>query len=304
MQAALPSGVEAIVPGLYRLRCPVDAVFVYAYVVVGEQALVVDSGVRGTAGRITALLEQLGIDPNRLSWLVNTHSHWDHMGDNAALRALGVPVAAHARARPGLQDPAAAFAARLARFAVAGPELEPGRRLFEQHCGPGTPVDRCLGEGEIIALGAGVTLQVLETPGHSADGISLFWREQGALIYGDALVGGGYGPLPPLYDDIDAYLHTVRRLRGLGARVAVGGHAGPFSQRGLPRYLDRCEKIVADYHARVRRLAGAHPGSADDPARIVAIAKDLCREMARPFSLHALVTVAAHLLRPHGAARL
>lgn len=111
----------------------------------------------GEASPVIAFLENRGLAPRLV---VNTHHHGDHTGGNAAL---------------------------LARYgcALAAPAAEAGRI---------GGVSAPLSEGSGFSLG-GEDAQVLETPGHTAGHICLYFPESRLLFSGDTLFSMGCGRL-------------------------------------------------------------------------------------------------------------
>src|SRR5271170_6384478 len=68
-----------------------------AYIVLGERAVVVDTGSAGEEERILRGLRRFNVEPERVTLLLHTHGHTDHAGSTRALRErLRVPVAVHA----------------------------------------------------------------------------------------------------------------------------------------------------------------------------------------------------------------
>ena len=117
-----------------------------------------------------------------------THHHGDHA--EAALpwgRRFGAPVAA-------------------ASGAVAGP----GGRLLEP--------------GERLTL-AGTAVDVVPTPGHTADHLA-FRLESGAVLVGDHVLGRGTSVVTHPEGDVVAYLESLRRVHALGPAALYCGH-GP-----------------------------------------------------------------------------
>jgi glyoxylase-like metal-dependent hydrolase (beta-lactamase superfamily II) len=116
--------------------------------------------------------------------LVNTHGHLDHIGANAALKAAtGIPIMIGEGDAPYLGPGAEALHRQDAL--VIGPEAV---ALFQQHYAASPPADVLLREGDDVA-GAG--LRVVDTPGHTAGGISLVGP--GVVFTGDALFAGSIG---------------------------------------------------------------------------------------------------------------
>jgi glyoxylase-like metal-dependent hydrolase (beta-lactamase superfamily II)/rhodanese-related sulfurtransferase len=116
----------------------------------GGDAALVDP-VRERVAAYRAVLAARGL---RLAFVLETHTHADHlMLNRAAKEALGAPVFMHRNS-------------------------------------PSPLVDRHLVEGDILPLGGG-TLRVLETPGHTPDSVS--YLTDGAVLTGDTLLIGGSG---------------------------------------------------------------------------------------------------------------
>ena len=168
-----------------------------------ERAILVDTGTGIVP--IAPLVARL---TDRPVTVVNTHYHFDHVGGNAdfAERLAGVrggPLLERAAPPDLLRRYLAAFpaiiAAGRARVAVdpdafaLTPETEV--RDFPPDFDPEAwlpgrvPATALLHEGDEISLGDRA-LRVIDTPGHSPDGICLFDDRHGVLFAGDTLIEG------------------------------------------------------------------------------------------------------------------
>ena len=149
---------------------PVDT---NAYLVGDEttgEALLIDAPYECTA----LVTERAAAQGLTIRQIIDTHGHWDHIADNAALvAATGAHLAVHA-----------ADADRLA---------QPESRLFQLpfDIPPSTP-DRLLAAGDTITLGSH-TFAVIHTPGHTPGSICLYDEAQGLLFSGDTLFNLGMG---------------------------------------------------------------------------------------------------------------
>ena len=117
-----------------------------------------------------------------------------------------------------------------------------------------------LHDGERFDLG-GRTIEVIATPGHTPDAISLIDRANGLLFTGDT-----YYPAPIwLYrpeTDLNAYAASIRRLAALAPQVklVLGAHNIPVAP---PSVLPR---LVVAFGA-VR--AGTVPATPDSPGKVI-----------------------------------
>jgi hydroxyacylglutathione hydrolase len=63
--------------------------FVHAYIIVGEQIGIVDTGAAGYQQGLVDALAALGKSPADVVWIVNTHEHPDHIGGNGFFAERG-----------------------------------------------------------------------------------------------------------------------------------------------------------------------------------------------------------------------
>lgn len=116
----------------------------------------------------------------RIVAIACTHSHFDHIGGVAELRALtGAPFAIGREALPSLRAEADRARRRHGREFPASPEP-----------------DRLLDEGDHLTAGA-LRFDVLDTPGHWRGDISLYEPTASALFTGDALFRRDIGRFNP-----------------------------------------------------------------------------------------------------------
>ena len=136
-----------------------------------ERAVVVDPGEE--AERITGGLAELGIET--VEAILVTHTHFDHIGAVAPLaRATGAPVYC-----PEIETEVLANINDYVPWPGFGP--------FESYS-----ADHTVSGGETLEL-AGLTFEVIFTPGHSPGHVTYAIRGAPALFSGDVLFQGSVG---------------------------------------------------------------------------------------------------------------
>ena len=135
-----------------------------------------------------------------------THGHFDHIGAVGALMEKDTMLAVHRLDAPQLQDPQANVSWMLGRSVTA-------------------PAPTCLLEEGDAVEAAGMTLQVLHTPGHTPGGVCYKLGEN--LFTGDTMFDRGYGRTDLPGGDEAALIRSLRRLTPLRRSHRIfAGHEG------------------------------------------------------------------------------
>ena len=227
--------------------------FVYAYVVLGTEICLIDSGVRNAYGIIFDYLRNLGREPGDISLLILTHAHPDHIGSARMIRETsGCTVAAHPDARAWIEDVGLQFKERPV----------PG---FHTLVGGSTSVDRLLHDGEIIDLGS-ISLEVILCPGHAAGSISLYCREEGALFAGDAVPQNND---LPIYDDVAATVASIKKLQDIEPlEYLLASWTDPLAGEAGRKMMGDALAYLQRIHDTIRAIAA--DGNVYDPMKLCA----------------------------------
>ena len=184
----------------------------------GRRAIVVDPGPDDASHRDAVMAAVALGGANEIGLVLLTHGHRDHVDGAPSLAVHAVaPV----------------------RAAIAG------------LCSPG---QRPLVDGEQVVVG-NLRLEVVSTPGHTADSLCFILDADNALLSGDTLLGQGSTVVARPDGRLAAYLTSLRRLRALvderQLRVVLPGH-GPtvddpsaLIDRYLAHRLDRLAQVQA-----------------------------------------------------------
>ncbi|GAB4441322.1 MAG: hypothetical protein OHK0026_07540 [Rhodocyclaceae bacterium] len=182
----------------------------------GEGATLVDSGYVTHAPQTLALVAN-ALGGRRLDRLVNTHSHSDHIGGNAAVRrAHACRIFVPEGIAPALSE----WDEDALLLSAARQQAEP----FD--------FDETIAAGDEFEMG-GHAWRALAAPGHDMHALVFFSPETGILISGDALWENGFGVMFAALagdpDGLPATRSTLEMLAELPVRTVIPGHGAPFA---------------------------------------------------------------------------
>ncbi len=176
------------------------------------QACLIDPGITSEelAG-IADFLEEQRVTPHAI---VITHGHWDHM--LGPERFPGVNVITHVKYLETLEQ--------------HGEHLQQQIENWENDAGIQRKVPFVLPRPKYafntsmrIFIGE-LMLDLLHTPGHAPDHISIYHAGSGTLWAGDMLSDM---EIPMIMESLHAYEQTLAKLAGLDVQVLIPGHGTP-----------------------------------------------------------------------------
>jgi cyclase len=200
-----------------------------------EGALVIDAmPFPSEAREIIAFIEgRLG--PDSVRYVMNTHHHADHVYGTYLFP--GSEVVAHDTCRELLSrlGPASLSRAKQQTPALAEVELRMPDISFEQEM--------------FIQLGHR-HLQLLHTPGHTPDSISVFETNERSLSAGDLAM-----PVPHIVSgDVDQFRASLQRIQALEPDFVVQGHGGVLLKGEVEELVEGHLKYLDNITERVREL--------------------------------------------------
>lgn len=244
--------IESLGFGIWRLTLPLPFTApssVNTYLFEGTDGLtMLDCGVDTDDGYEALLrgLDHLGATTADLHRLIGSHLHVDHMAlAKRLVEETGAEWVMHdstpaevrwyndwERRRNRLTDIVASNGA-------PGDIIERFRTGFEQPKWYSTAMDPThpVADGDRIPLGADRHLDVIHTPGHQPNHITLLDSRSGMLLAGDHVLPGISPFVPYDGDDNDHlgdYLNSIERVELLDPGIVLPGH-GPTIERGRAR---------------------------------------------------------------------
>ena len=259
--------VYRVAPAVFAIYEPHQAEETIGYLIAGDKrGVLFDTGMG--IGDLRALVSEL----TRLPIVVlNSHTHDDHVGNNWQFDTIyGMDTGfTRTNARGSRRD----AQAEITPDQICGP-LPKG---FDPKAYRTRPwkIASFMHDGDRIDLG-GRSLQIIATPGHTPDSISLFDSANGLLFTGDTFYPGTIWLYRP-ETDLAAYGASVGKLAALAPQVklVLGAHNVPVAK---PEVLPR----LASAFAAIR--TGKVPAKPVSPGKVIYQVGDIAFLMHSPDS--------------------
>lgn len=253
-----------LLPDLHLLRFPVGQAYLWRD---PDGLTLIDTGPPGSGAAVADAVRRLGHRTADVHRIVLTHFHADHAGSTGEIAAWhGAPVLA------GRAD-----ASVIRGDAPAPPPVltDDDRELFDRIHGAGesaaggdwpgssrgagngpdrsgrspripptppAPVDRELGDGDVLPVAGGAT--VLAVPGHTPGSVALHLPGPDVLFTGDTVATAPGRVLLGVFNvDHAAVVASFRRLAGLGAGTVCVGHGDPIVRTAAEELNAAAERL-------------------------------------------------------------
>lgn len=217
---------ELIADGVYLIGGPgisrSDDATVFIIDFSGELVMI-DAGAGGSSKILQKNTEDAGLDPGKISTLILTHCHIDHIGSAPWFREnFGCRIVIHDLDADAVEK---------------GDPVKTAANWYDTTFPP-TPVDKRLtGDHEVMIFG-GEELHCLHTPGHTPGSMSLYLDRGGKrILFGQDI----HGPFFPAFgSDKSLWRISMQKLMDLDADILCEGHFGIFSGKDqVKQYIKR-----------------------------------------------------------------
>ena len=179
----------------------------YWVISAGTSRLLVDLGWPGTMGRMCASLNRMGVPIQEIRYGLATHYHIDHAGLAQELKQVGVPILV--------------LDVQVPTIPLMKTWIKPQDQYEEIMLHDNVTIS--FAESRSVLERIGIPGEILHTPGHSDDSISLL-LDDGSVFTGDLTLPAFIG-----VEDPAVVLASWRLLRERGATRVYPGH-GPVWQ--------------------------------------------------------------------------
>jgi glyoxylase-like metal-dependent hydrolase (beta-lactamase superfamily II) len=179
------------------------------YINSGENHILVDTGTGLFSEEVDKDLQKLGSSLDKITDIILTHSHIDHIGGVAYLLDVASPKIHLHEAEA---EPINAGDMRKTLADTFGTDL------------PEMKIEGLLQEGQLLDFGD-VKMKVLHTPGHSSGSVCLHVEESNLIITGDTLfAGGSFGRVDFPDGSAELIVKSLKRLADIDFDIALPGH--------------------------------------------------------------------------------
>ncbi|WP_459201657.1 MBL fold metallo-hydrolase [Methanococcus sp. CF] len=141
-----------------------------SYLIIDKKVILIDPG---TPGKFESLKNDVLTHTNKIDYIINTHCHFDHTGSDYLFQEeFNAPVLIHEIDLPHLAENSNVTVSSLFGMMLKSPKELFGINKFDS---------------ELKEIG----IEVIHTPGHTAGGISILYKD--SLITGDTIFAYGVG---------------------------------------------------------------------------------------------------------------
>lgn len=213
-----------------------------------DYAVWVDSGPKWLMPELLATMDLAKVRESDLRFVVQTHSHADHIGCNVQLKnKTGCLIASPKGYAHWHSDPERHFqewGRPIPELMPDTPELREG--VFGWFDSP-HKIDVFVDEPSVFDLGGGVEIESVLMPGHMKNDTAWFERSSKTLLMGDCITVTDW-PHFHIHLTVPGYRKTIERVRKFikerDVQTVVNTHAGVLTAKQTLEMADKSEAFL------------------------------------------------------------
>lgn len=223
----------------------------------------IDSGLHGGLPALKQAFEELGIARSDLDFLLLTHEHMDHVGNNGWLKAeTGCKILGH-HARADRVADNMLNARTIVHAFPEGEQFDLNTEYLDWMGPTEGPIEEFIKDGDVIDLGGGVALEVVEVPGHSMCEVGFFELSTKTLVLADPLLPP-FNPVLYLYEDPNVMRATFDKIEKFlierDVQSVLLAHDDVKTVVESQKLVDDCRRRVDKVEASMITHMKANPG--------------------------------------------
>ena len=223
----------------------------------------IDSGLHGGLPALKQAFEELGIARSDLDFLLLTHEHMDHVGNNGWLKAeTGCKILGH-HARADRVADNMLNARTIVHAFPEGEQFDLNTEYLDWMGPTEGPIEEFIKDGDVIDLGGGVALEVVEVLGHSMSEVGFFELSTKTLVLADPLLPP-FNPVLYLYEDPSVMRATFDKIEKFlierDVQSVLLAHDDVKTVVETQKLVDDCRRRVDKVEASMITHMKANPG--------------------------------------------
>ncbi len=241
---------KKIINGIYLLQTPFSCVWTGIVLIKGKKNYLIDSGADEPEKYLIPALKELNLNIEDIDYLINTHSHGDHVtGHYTLVNKYKLKTAVITNGAKNLQDPKSNAIKIRSKF----PEHSPPPQSWLKGITPTV----CIDDGEVLDG----RLKFISTPGHDDDCTCILDLETKTLITGDSLQANGTKSQGiAFYQDLTKYKASIEKLLYEDIENIICGHdydgigSVIISKEECVKALQYCKKLPQIYQQEIEKI--------------------------------------------------
>jgi glyoxylase-like metal-dependent hydrolase (beta-lactamase superfamily II) len=251
----------------------VGSASVPVYLLDGPIPILFDAGMTAGAFIYEAGIRQV-LGERTPEYLFLTHSHFDHVGSASYFKDVwpDLKIGGSRRCSEILQNPKAIQLLRDLNVEGLRMIKDSGLEPIKEERFESFKLDIIVQPEQMLKLAPGLSVVVLNTPGHTWDFMSYYIPEREILVASEAVAtyeADGYLQ-PEFLVDFDAYIESLTMLQKLGVKILCQGHHVVFTDEDAVAHIGNSLLAARDYRSMVEKFLFQENG---DVEKVVARVK-------------------------------